>query len=293
MVFPLPGRRRAVGVVFFNHTKARATFSEAQQEFAAKFSQSLSLAYENARLYQAEHDVAERLQTALLELPESLEGVDFTVLYRSASETARVGGDFYDLFPLEHDRLGITIGDISGNGIDAAVLTSLVKTTVRVRASEPGIEPSEVLATANKILLADTAPEVFATVFFGVLEFETGRLVYANGGHTTAAVVSTEGVRALPSLSPIVGAFATTPFAHRETFLAEEDALFLYTDGLTEARGKGPEMYGEQRLFDLLGSLTDADPNALTDAVAADIVTYAAGRLADDMAILALRRRRR
>lgn len=290
MVFPLISRDEVVGVVFFDYHSAPVAFTNAQVDFASKLGHSLSLAYENSRLYAAEHNIAETLQTALLALPDRVPGLEFAHAYRSATQAARVGGDFYDLFELEHGILGLTVGDISGHGIDAAVLTSLVKSTIRATATDQRKTPADVMETANKVLFRSSRPELFATVFFGLLDSRDGRLVYCNAGHTTGACICLPGgLTQLEANSPLVGAFSEGAFTDSELRLARGDLLFLYTDGLIEARRDG-ELFSEKRLFDLLSKQKGDDPSAAVKKVVGEVLSFTGGELSDDLAILALTR---
>lgn len=246
-------------------------------------------AQENARLYDAEHDVAEKLQSALLNLPSRVDGVEYAVRYLSATDTVRVGGDFYDVFPLDEGRVGITIGDLAGHGIDAAVLTSLVRTAIRVRASEPDPSPSDVLASANQVLYGGSTAEKFATVLFGILDTGTGRLRFSSGGHPAAAIIGSGGVRPLPANSPIVGGFPHVSFGLSHAQVDPGELIFLYTDGLIEARADG-ELYGEDRLFDLLAGLDGLSPEQVARDVFEDVSSFTGGDFRDDVAILVVRR---
>lgn len=290
MALPLVARDRVFGVVFFNYNDGPHDFDAAELGFATRLSTSLSLAYENARLYANEHAVAEKLQGALLSLPESIDGIEYSVLYESASETARVGGDFYDLFRINGHTIGITIGDISGHGIDAAVLTSLAKTAIRVKSNDGAVSPADSLQTANQVLYGGSGPESFATVLFGVLDVESGALVYAGGGHPAGAILGKKGARRLPSASPVVGAFPDVEYADANDELAVGETLFLYTDGLIEPR-RGGEHFGEERLFSLLAETRSGE--SLEDIVTRVFdaaLAWSGGHLEDDVAILALRR---
>ena len=223
-------------------------------------------------------------------LPESLRGVEFAPSYRAATQSTLVGGDFYDLFELDDDRIGITIGDISGKGLGAAVLTSLVKDTIRAHANERTKTPAQILSLTNDLVFRSTPTEVFATVFFGILDRRDGRLLFANAGHTTAAIMRCDGVTSeLAVTDPILGAFASVDFGESEEHLDAGEMLFLYTDGLTEAR-RGSELYGEERLFALLGKSTREPAQEVVAEVMDDVLRFASGNLRDDLAILAVRR---
>ena len=286
---PLIVRQRVTGCLLFYGRRPRE-FSEAELDFVRKLGVTVSLATDNARLYQQEHDVAQVLRAALLKLPDRIAGLRYAHRYRAAVEPAHVGGDFYDLFELDHGLVGVAIGDISGKGIEAAVLTSLVKNTLRAHAAEKGKTPADVVGLTNIVLARETAAEVFATVFFAMLDRRDGRLVYCNAGHPAIVVARADGeVAALPATSPLIGAFADFAYANAETALACDDLLFLYTDGLTEARRK-QTLFGEPRVFEMVRRLRAFAPDVLIDRVVDSAVAFSGGGLRDDLAVLALRR---
>ena len=291
MVTPLIVQEDVLGLLFFNYHSELHRFTEQEVEFARRLSASLSLAIANARLFESEHLIASRLQEALLALPSDIPGIEVAYAYRASTDTARVGGDFYDLFAVGDHHVGITIGDVAGKGLDAAALTSRAKNTVRAYAFEQDRSPSRVLALTNDVLYAGTPSESFVTLFFAILDCRDGTLEYANAGHTTAAIM--KGHRAparLPSTGPILGAFPQVAFDHGETKLDSREVLVLYTDGLTEARGDGG-FYGEERLFDLLSRSEGEDVTSVVEDLVQEVLSFSAGRLTDDLAILAVRRR--
>ena len=172
---PLSSRDKVDGVLLFLDPAEPFGFSDSEAEFVARLARSLSLAMENAQLYAAEHRIADTLQAALLDLPDVLPGITFSHRYRSATEAARVGGDFYDLFDLGSGRVGVIIGDVSGKGLEAAALTSFVKTTIKTHAYD-GSPPAAVMTKANDVLIRSPLKASFVTVFFGVLDTWSGRL---------------------------------------------------------------------------------------------------------------------
>jgi sigma-B regulation protein RsbU (phosphoserine phosphatase) len=238
--------------------------------------------------YEAEHRIAETLQHALLSMPERIPGITFAHAYHSATETAAVGGDFYDLFELEGGLLGLTVGDISGKGLDAAAMMSLVKNTIRAQATDVGRTPADVIRFTNHVLFAESSSETFATVFFGMLDRKSGRLLYCNAGHTVGVLVKRGRMMRLESTSTLVGAFARARFSNAEVHLKPAELLFLYTDGLTEAR-RDKELFGEDRVLELLGKASaPCDPDATVRRVLKEAVAFTGGKLSDDLAILAL-----
>lgn len=286
IVLPLASRDRTVGTVMLGWHRRRH-IDPRDVDFYQSLAAEVGVVLENAHVYGTERHIANTLQEALLALPRKLPGVVWAHSYRAAQEAARVGGDFYDLFELPGHRIGIVIGDVAGKGVEAAVLTSVVKNTIRAHAAEPGKTPSRVLELTNEVALHTMALESFATVFFGVLDCHDGRFVYANAGHCPAVVIRREAVSLLPPTGTVVGALDDVEFEEAETSLGDSDVLFLYTDGLTEARHDG-DFYGEDRLVGLVAGLKEPNPESVLSAVTESVMDFAHHALTDDLAMLAL-----
>jgi serine phosphatase RsbU (regulator of sigma subunit)/ligand-binding sensor protein len=290
MVTPLMAHDNVLGLLFFNYHEQFHTFQPAEVSFARRLSTSLSLALETARLYAAERQVADRLQEAMLSLPPAVPGIEFAHAYHAASAAARVGGDFYDLFELDDRRVGLVIGDVSGKGLDAAVLTSTIKNAIRAYSAEGGKSPHRILQLTSELLYRSTPAEAFATVFFGVLDTSTGELTYANGGHCPPHLIGASGSQAaLTATGPILGAFAKAHYHPAEVEVEPGDSLVLYTDGLSEARDGGG-LYGEQRLLALLEQASEQPVASAVSGLVADALAYSGGKLKDDLAIMVVRR---
>lgn len=288
MAVPLIARDQVFGLLLAERVGESAPFTDEQLGFLQNAAAIVALALENARLHETECDIADRLQGAIVSLPDTVDGIEFANAYHSATEATLVGGDFYDLFEMGPQHIGITIGDVSGKGLDAAVLTSLIKITIRAHAIGMDKTPSQVLALTNEVVYRATSSERFATVMFGVLDRSDGRFVYSNAGHPTAAVVRADGgLTRCAGNGTILGAFAAPPLGDSEVHLDVGDLLFLYTDGLTEARRDG-EQYGEARLFELLASARGSARDVVSDVVG-DVVSFSRGKLGDDVAILAIK----
>ena len=278
---------KVAGVLLFIDPAEALGFSDCEVDFAARLSTSLSLAMENARLYAVEHRIADTLQAALLELPDSIPGITFAQRYRSATEATRVGGDFYDVFDLGGGRVGLIIGDVSGKGLEAAALTSFVKTTIKTHAFD-GSAPAAVMAKANDVLIRSLLKASFVTVLFGVLETGTGRLSYCSAGHPPGIVKGPHDVSMMPlTESPVLGAFADMAFHERDVRLLPGDTLLFYTDGVTEARGPGG-MFGDERLLESIAASDAKGPDELATDVLDGVLAWTGGELRDDLALLAV-----
>ncbi len=287
MAVPLISREEVIGAISFNFTSDLHTFSDSELDFANKLGPAVSLAMENARLYQVEHHIANTLQEALLTVPEHIEGMEFGYLYRSATETAKVGGDFYDIFELEDDRVGIIIGDVSGKGIKAATLTSLARNTIRAYAYEEEL-PSVILKKANEAIRRIVPVGSFITLFLGIVDMHSGKLLYCSAGHPSVLLKrKTTGVELLDVSSPVVGAFAWLDYSDSTAMIREGDVLFLYTDGITEARCDR-DLFREERLVEFLNNLEPMSAKDVPHAVFNTVMEYTGGRLADDVALLSI-----
>jgi len=222
-------------------------------------------------------------------LPTSVEGVKFSRCYHSATtEKGRVGGDFIDVFEVDGPKVGISLGDVSGKGIDAAVTTSLVRTTLRVHALD-GQPPARVADKANAVMRKFTETDAYVTLWFGLLNTKTGLLRYISAGHPPALVMSASGeIRLLECPDPILGAFDDACFSERRTVLASGDRLVLYSDGVTEARAPSGGFLGEDGVLGVVGRHDGEDTLGLSEAIMNDVVAFSEGLLRDDVAVLAV-----
>lgn len=288
LAVPLTVKDDAKGVLIFQYHTKTADFEPAAVDFAGKLATSLSLAIENADLYAQERNIADTLQESLLTMPHKIVGLDFGYLYRSATAAkAEVGGDFYDIFELENGRVGIVVGDVSGKGLEAATLTSLVKNTIRAYAYEGG-PPASVIARAGEVLTRSSDPAVFTTVFFGVLHPGSGRLEYCSAGHPPAIVrAASSETRLLRADSPAIGIFPGLDYFSHDDRLMPGDVLLLYTDGVIEAR-RADAFFGQDKLLSLVQGLQTTSPAKIPQLVFNAIVDFTNGTLSDDIALVAV-----
>lgn len=212
-------------------------------------------------------------------------------VYRSATRGTRIGGDVYDVYRLGADRTLLVVGDVSGKGLAAAVDTTFVRFALRTLASG-GLQPDEMVRRFDALYRdANGAPEAFVTMFVGVHDRRDGSLTYANAGHEACWVRRGDVVTILPPTGPIVGLgiFAGLQFGRESTALAAGDMLVLATDGLTEARDPQRRVVPIEEVSGWLARADARTPQALVDALLADVKRYTRGRITDDLAMLAVR----
>jgi len=237
------------------------------------------------------------LQQSLLPdtLPE-LPGAEAAAHYHTASPD-RLGGDFYDVFPLDGKRFGFFLGDVCGKGPQAAALTSLTRYTLRAAALHDP-DPVSALTTLNKVLherYSASGDPRYCTAVFGTIDPDpaAGRLTVhlASGGHPPAVVLRADGTATyLPTPGGLlVGVLPTAPFTAASTTLGPGDTLLLYTDGLTEARtGKDrTSLYGDEALLAFAATQAGRPPHAVIEALDGLLAGFGDG-LDDDTALLAI-----
>jgi sigma-B regulation protein RsbU (phosphoserine phosphatase) len=225
--------------------------------------------------------------TALPEVP----GVQLGAVYRPAGAGREVGGDFYDVFAVG-PRWVLAIGDVSGKGASSAAITAMARYTLRALA-RPGDPPSAALAGLNRHMVDDTEDETYLTVATGLLD-TTGapgsvEVVLTLGGHAQPLLVPADGpVRPVGVPGGAIGLFADAALTDCPVRLRAGDALVLFTDGVTEARGAGG-LFGEQRLVELLEGARGHDAAALAALVADTVLDFQEQDASDDIALLVLR----
>jgi sigma-B regulation protein RsbU (phosphoserine phosphatase) len=243
-----------------------------------------------------ELDAARQLQISMLPLhrPMFPDRVEFDVcgLMEAASS---VGGDFFDVFFLDDDRLFFCVGDVSGHGIASALFMARAIGLIRVLAMS-ALEPHDLLEHLNQRLCVGNHSNLFVTIFCAVLNIRTGHMQYSNGGHC-APILVTKGHSELIKLprGPLIGAFQEARYSSLSLELAELDLILCYSDGITEACSADGEEFSEHRCVDILRHLAaQVAPLPLSELL--DTLRNAAadftGRteFEDDCTMLALRR---
>jgi PAS domain S-box-containing protein len=241
---------------------------------------------EIARLFDEQSSLVVRLQEALLDIPQNLPGVEFAHLYQSATRQAQVGGDFYDVFEAKHGRVGLLIGDVSGHGVEAARIATLVKDTIHAFAHQFR-RPRLVLRETNRLLVEMNMPG-FVTVFLGFLDRESGMLVYSSAGHPPPLLATDGQIALLQSMSVPLGVFADARYRDTETDIQEGSLLLLYTDGITEAR-RDADFFGEKRLVKALRGVRSGPIDALPSLLLDEALGFSGGLLRDDVALLVVK----
>ncbi len=239
---------------------------------------------------QQNKHISQALQSGMKNDLQKVEGISAEGIYSSATADAFVGGDFYSMIKLPGRRACIIMGDVSGKGIEAASISSAVKTALSAYAWE-GRTPARMVATLNEFLLGFSRVETFATLFVGIVDLATSSLTYCSAGHPPAILVSAQSGDAelLDVQSGVVGAFHDMEYKNGTVRLHKGDILLLYTDGTTEARSPEGAFFGETGLRDMIMNEVPQGFDGLLNRFLSTLDRYTGRRLDDDVAMVALR----
>lgn len=222
--------------------------------------------------------------------PELTEVVD---IYASMTPAKDVGGDFYDFFQIDDERIGLVIADVSGKGVPASLFMAVSRTLLRATALR-GVSSAECLTYANKLLCKESPDSMFVTVFYGIYHYKTGMMDYTNAGHNPPYLLrGGRTVECLPVASNfVVGVFDDIEFESNTLTFGIGDTLLLYTDGVTEAFNDKREQFSESNLQDILASMHESSSaKEVVTSVLQSVKTFSGDYpQSDDITLLSLQR---
>lgn len=294
VVTPLPGHGVPAGALVLLRRSRHQAYTEEEEVFARLFAARAGSAISAARLFAAQASITETLMRELL--PPALhhvDGVEFAGRYRPASDSERVGGDFYDVHPTPtgSDELLAVLGDVCGKGLEAAVMTGKVRSVVQALLPMSD-DHSQMLSLLNNALLTRHDTRFVTLVLASVSRSTAGvRLRLTSGGHLPPLVVRANGVvEQVPTSGTLVGVLPHISSTTAEVVLAPGETCLLYTDGITEAVGGplGDEMFGEERLQDVLAACAGMPAEAVAEHVHMVAAEWIGGGRHDDIALLTI-----
>lgn len=244
-----------------------------------------------ARRMQQEHEgreleEARRIQRTLL--PATLPQVDGWELASWWQPAAGVGGDCFDALAFSRTRLALSISDVVGKGIPAALLMSNLQAAVRAFATEAA-RPAELCQQVNRILCGNIAEGRFISFCYCVIDSDLGVLTYSNAGHYPPILVRADGsVARLDRGGPVFGVLPDATYEHGQVPLAPGDRLILFTDGITEARSAADEEFGEGRLIDIAVANRACSAPALQARLSESVARFTGAAFQDDATLIVL-----
>jgi len=304
---PLKVKERVTGVILLTNTAA-TVYSAADLKLLNTLAVQTATAIENALLFKKtiqaakdreqllslhkELEVASAIQKSIVpgKFPPFPDRKEFEI-FAAMIPAKEVGGDFYDFFLIDKHRVGFVIGDVSGKGVPAALLMSVSKTLIKAHALR-GIRPDTCLETVNNILVEESPSHMFVTALYGVLDSRNGTVEFCSGGHNPPCLVSNNGSAELVESRHglVLGAIRNSEYQSKMMTLQPGDSLFLYTDGVTEAKDINEEEFQEVRMLDCLKKSGRVSLNAAIQKVIDEVQLFANGApQADDITCLAVR----
>ena len=241
----------------------------------------------------AELKVAHNIQLGALPQDFLSQRQEFQI-YASMDAAKGVGGDFYDFYLTDESKLIVTIADVSGKGIPAALFMMRAKTTLKnmVLRAKKSVDLAAVMSLANQELCCENEEMMFVTVFLAQLDLITGELVYVNGGHNSPLVQKNGCFSYLQQERKhmMLGVNEEEPYESHRIMLEPGEMLFLYTDGVTEAMNEAGDIYAEERLLETLNQQRLKDVKDVLAAVRHDVSVYAGkAEQSDDITMLGLK----
>lgn len=241
---------------------------------------------------KAELDMAASIQKGSLPsvFPPYPDREDVAV-FASMTPAREVGGDFYDFGLLDEDHLWFAVGDVSDKGMPAALFMMMAKTALH-NLSAGSCSPAEILERANRALFENNPSGMFVTIWIGILDLREGLLTCANGGHTTPVIRRADGtVEDIQDRHDfLVGCRPNRTYHEYVHRLGDGDTVFVFSDGVTEARAENGELFGQERMEKALKDAADPSPEGLTGAVQDGISLFAGWtEQADDITMIAVR----
>jgi phosphoserine phosphatase RsbU/P len=284
LLLPLPVRQELIGVLALGPRLGDLPFSREDRELLRGVAWQVGLALDSARVAQrmAEEErlryeltVASEVQRRLF--PSEVPRLRRVNLAGACLPALEVGGDYYDFLMLGEGRLGIAVADVSGKGISAAIIMSIVQASLRSQLAAGQVPLSDLVASMNRLLLRSTAPNSFASFFYGQLDENTGHLAYVNAGLNPPLLFRAANGRPAERLwtgGLVIGAVAETEYRAEEVKLDPGDVLVAYTDGMTEAFDAEGRDFGEQRLEGAVAQALTLSAEAIRDQVLAKVQAF-------------------
>ena len=311
---PLRIQGEICGVISLQNVDRENAFSESDMRLLETLANSMSVALDNARLWEQEKlyrkalerelEIGREIQAGFL--PEALPQVEGWEIATSLMSAREVAGDFYDAFELPDGNIGLVIADVCDKGVGAALFMTLFRSLIRITSNQEYFERTSQVGASHSTTqrlqgamaltnnyIAETHQDsgMFATLFFGILDPRHGKLTYINGGHEPPLIVRSGRVReSLCKTGPAVGAILDACFDVQAVQMHPGEMLFAFTDGAPEAKDLRGEFFGRERLLELLRQDRVSTPE-LVRTIEVELHQYMDGATQfDDITLLAVRR---
>jgi len=294
---PLWNNREVIGLLYLDHRVTGQMFNEHDLRLVGLIANMAAVKIENVLLLEEQLEkkrmeeqlaLGAKIQRGLL--PAQIPQIPGYELFGENQSCYEIGGDYYDFIPKGDGKLAVVIADISGKGVGAALLMAVLQASLR-SLIHTAAAPAELVVQLNRVLVENSPPNKFATLFYAELDPQAHTIEYVNGGHNPALVRAQGKIEELRSSGPIVGLIPDVRFESRRISLAPGGVLLLYTDGISELTDADGEEFGTERLIALLREPDPADASSLAQAIRDRMEDFCAAEgPADDTTLVVVRR---
>jgi len=240
---------------------------------------------------QQDLNTAREIQQAILpkDFPPFPDISSFDV-FASMVAAREVGGDFFDFFLMDKERLGFVIGDVSGKGVPAAIFMAICRTLIRASGVK-GASAVNCISAVNNLLCKESVSSMFVTVFYGILDIGSGRVEYVNAGHNAPYVISGEKIEPVELTGGLaLGIVENFEFKAKSLMLKPGDQMILFSDGVTEAFNANNQAFGNEKLEAILRNNVNSQLDAMVNEIIAEVNAFSYGvPQSDDLTLLAIR----
>jgi phosphoserine phosphatase RsbU/P len=287
---------KTIGVLYVDSRKTRGAFSKTSLTLleslafeASKSLESVRLMHEEQEKKRFEREFATAREVQLALLPTTFVQPAYFEVAAHSIPCRYVGGDFYDFLTLEDGRSVLILGDVSGKGISAALLASMAQGVIHAQFSS-GLSLPDVLTSLNRVLVRKSDVQRFLTLFCALIAPD-GTLNFVNAGHNPAILMRASGkTELLSSGSMLLGAFDFAEYHAHETKLEQGDVLVIFSDGVTEAANAANQLFGDQRLEELVKKSAGLSAKDIKERIEREVVTFTRGLpQGDDITLIALK----
>jgi len=297
LVVPMQLQGKTRGLIFLGERLGKREYNESDLEFIYSIGNLAIISLENTRLFyealekqKMEEDllIARDIQRNLL--PQTLPDYDHFDIAALNVSSKQVGGDYYDVIPLDDGKFYIAIADVSGKGVPASLMMANIQAFLQVICRQ-GIRIDEATGMINDLVTANTSEGRFITFFWGYIDTKTNTLTYVNAGHNPPYIIRNGKIIKLEKGGIIFGVMKTfTPYIFEEVELKKDDVLILYTDGVSEAMNLKNEEYSEEKLQEIAESLVDKTAEEILNGIKEDVQIFTQGNIqSDDITMIVIK----
>ena len=297
LIVPMQLQGKTRGLIFLGERPGKREYNESDLEFIYSIGNLAIISLENTRLFyealekqKMEEDllIARDIQRNLL--PQTLPDYDHFDIAALNVSSKQVGGDYYDVIPLDDGKFYIAIADVSGKGVPASLMMANIQAFLQVICRQ-GIRIDEATGMINDLVTANTSEGRFITFFWGYIDTKTNTLTYVNAGHNPPYIIRNGKIIKLEKGGIIFGVMKTfTPYIFEEVKLKKDDVIILYTDGVSEAMNLNNEEYSEEKLQVIAESLVDKTAEEILNGIKEDVQIFTQGNVqSDDITMIVIK----